>query len=93
MTAYINAYQAFQLVAKKYHSYITIWKPTISKNIMFFLGICDLYPISFYTDHCGSIQPPYIASLRKAGVRCRTRYFRKLREMGKRLYEAFAGLV
>lgn len=38
-TVYINIYQALRFVAMKYHSYITIWKPSLDTNVPFFLGV------------------------------------------------------
>lgn len=38
-TVYINIYQALQFVAMKYHSYIKIWKPSLDRNMPFFLKV------------------------------------------------------
>lgn len=38
-TIYINIYQALRFVAMKYHSYIKIWKPSLDKNVPFFLNV------------------------------------------------------
>lgn len=46
-TVYLNIYQALLFVAMKYHSYITIWHPTVDRNISFFLSV--IHRIAHYS--------------------------------------------